>query len=183
MLTMGTSLLDESSSMMIYFVLITYFPFLKRIWKKAFTPKKTEIFFVKLTMDAVKMRDEGKNQRDDFINYLINLRNKKNLSDLDMAGHSISFFIDGVETSSIALSFTLYYLGKNKRIQDKLRNEIRKNIGADGRLTFEKVTELPYLDQVINGNDDFIPRLEFTILLRNSIFITKRVSGLLHQLE
>lgn len=137
--------------MMIYLLLNSFFPIIKRFWKKAFVPKKTEDFFVKLTMDSVKMRDEGANQREDFMNYVLNLRNKKNLSDIDIAAHAITFFLDGFETSSVALCFTMYHLGKNKEIQDKLRNEIMKNIGDDGRLSFEKVTEMPYLDQVLNG--------------------------------
>lgn len=148
---MGASVLDASASMMIYFLLITFFPIVKRFWKKAFVPKKTEKFFIKLTMDAVKMRDTGMHQRDDFINYVLSLRNKKGISDIDIAAHAMTFFLDGVETSSIGLSFTLYYLGKNRKIQNKLRKEIQDNVGDDGTLTFDKIMELPYLDQVLNG--------------------------------
>lgn len=151
LLTMGSSVLESSSSMMIYSILTTFFPIIKRFWKKAFIPKKTENFFMKLTMDSVKMRDEGNNQREDFMNYVLNLRNKKNLSDIDIAAHAITFFLDGFETSSVALCFTLFYLGKNKQIQDKLRKEIMKNVGDDGRLSFEKITEMSYLEQVLNG--------------------------------
>lgn len=151
LLTMGTSVLDSSGSMMVYLVLTTFFPIIKRFWKKAFIPKKTENFFMKLTMDAVRMRDEANNQREDFMNYVLNLRNKKNLSDIDIAAHAITFFLDGFETSSVALCFTMYYLGKNKQIQDKLRKEIMKNVGDDGRLSFDKITEMPYLEQVLNG--------------------------------
>lgn len=151
MLTMGSSVLDSSSSMMIYIMLATFFPIVKRFWKKAFIPKKTEDFFVKLTMDAIKMRSDEKNQREDFINYILHLRNKKNLSDIEMAAHAITFFLDGFETSSVALSFTMYYLAKNKRIQNKLRKEIKANVGSDGRIAFEKITEMSYLEQVLNG--------------------------------
>lgn len=90
--------------------------------------------------------------RDDFLNSILNLRNKKNVSDIDVAGHAMTFHQSGVQTSSTALSFTLYYLGKSKQIQGKLRNEIQKYTGEDGRLSFEKITnKMPYLDQVLNG--------------------------------
>lgn len=148
---MGSSILDSSGSMMIYFLLATFFPIVKRFWKRPFVPKKTENFFVKLTMDAIKMRSDGKNQREDFINFVLHLRNKKNLSDIEVAAHAITFFLDGFETSSVALSFTMYYLAKNKRIQDKLRKEIKENVGSDGRISFEKITEMTYLEQVLNG--------------------------------
>lgn len=152
LLAMGSSVLDSSSSMLIYTMLTTFFPIIKRFWKKAFVPKKAENFFINLTMESVRMRDEGNNQRDDFMNYVLNLRNKKNLSDVDIAAHAITFFLDGFETSSVALCFTMYYLGKNKQIQDKLRKEIMNSVGDDdGRLSFEKITDLPYLEQVLNG--------------------------------
>lgn len=105
---------------------------------------------MKLAMDSVKMRDEGCIQRDDFMNFLLNLRNKKNLSDIDMAAHTFNLFKEGVDSSAV-LCFTMYFLGKNKRIQDKLRTELLKNVGDDGRLSFEKITEMRYLEQVLNG--------------------------------
>lgn len=148
---MGSSVLDSSGSMLIYFLLATFFPVVKRFWKRPFIPKKTENFFIKLTMDAIKMRREANNQREDFINYILHLKDKKNLSDIDMAAHAITFFLDGFETSSVALSSTMYYLAKNKQIQDKLRKEIKENVGADGRISFEKITEMAYLEQVLNG--------------------------------
>lgn len=175
LLTMGSSVLDSSSSMMIYFMLVTFFPIIKRFWKKAFIPKETEKFFMKLTMDAIKMRDEGKNQREDFINYVLQLRNKKNISNIDMAAHAITFFLDGFETSSTALSFTMYYLGKNKHVQEKLRKEIRENIGPDGRISFEKITDMQYLEQVFNG---FVSQSTNFITFLNCFFDLQRVCEL-----
>lgn len=175
---MGSSVLESSGSMMIYIMLCTFFPIIKRFWKKAFIPKETEKFFVNLTMDAIKMRDEGKNQRDDFINYILHLRNKKNLSNIAIAAHTITFFLDGFETSSVALSYAMYYLGKNKQVQDKLRNQIKENIGSDGRISFEKITEMTYLEQVLNGTFLHVSSMNRILLL-----FSKTVSFANHYIE
>lgn len=51
---------------------------------------------------------------------------------------------------NIFLSFLLSQLGKNKRVQDKLRDEINRNADKDGIINFETLQEMPYLDQVFN---------------------------------
>lgn len=41
-------------------------------------------------------------------------------------------------------------MGKNKRVQEKLRDEINKNCDKDGKINFETLNEIPYLDQVFS---------------------------------
>ena len=41
-------------------------------------------------------------------------------------------------------------MGRNKHVQDKLRVEIDKNCDSKGKINFETINELPYLDQVWN---------------------------------
>jgi cytochrome P450 family 28 len=43
-----------------------------------------------------------------------------------------------------------FQLGKNKRVQDKLRAEINQNTDKDGKISFEVLHDMPYLDQVFN---------------------------------
>lgn len=63
------------------------------------------------------------------------------------------FFIAGFETSSSTLSLCLYELAKNAHIQKKVQNEIdeikRKH---DGRLSYDAVSEMKYLDWCIDGD-------------------------------
>ena len=42
-------------------------------------------------------------------------------------------------------------MARNKPEQDILRREIEVNLQEDGKLGFETLSELPYLDQCIHG--------------------------------
>ncbi|CAG9805403.1 unnamed protein product [Chironomus riparius] len=147
---MGKKLFSSSPWIFIKMILIESFKFLKRFIKIQFTEIEIQQFFVDLMKQALKYRDENNIQREDFLDYIIQLRNKKNISELEMASHTISFFSDGFETSSIAISHALYELGKSKRVQDKLREEIKNNANKNGQISFEKLQEMSYLDQVFH---------------------------------
>lgn len=56
LLTMGTNKIDTTYLKTIHTKLITYFPIIKRFWKMGLVSKKTENFFFKLTLSAIKMR-------------------------------------------------------------------------------------------------------------------------------
>ncbi len=57
---------------------------------------------------AIELREKTKINRDDYLAFLIGLKNKREISELDMAAHGVTFFIDGFETSSVALAHVLY---------------------------------------------------------------------------
>lgn len=64
----------------------------------------------------------------------------------------MTFFIDGFETSSIALSYALYSLAANPDIQSTLRAEIDESLAKNhGEITYESVLEMSYLDKVYMG--------------------------------
>lgn len=42
-------------------------------------------------------------------------------------------------------------LGKNKEVQDKLREELFEAMPTDADVTYDAIVNLPYLDQVWNG--------------------------------
>lgn len=57
----------------------------------------------------------------------------------------------GYETSSSAISYTLFELSLNQEIQNKLRCEIN-TVKKCEALTYETVHEMKYLNMVILGN-------------------------------
>lgn len=67
-----------------------------------------------------------------------------------LAGHSLSFFLDGTETSSIALSYALYELARNPHCQEKVHEEVTRQLSKhSGQLTYEGIQEMNYLESVL----------------------------------
>lgn len=63
----------------------------------------------------------------------------------------MTFFIDGVETTSVALSFALFEIALNTIVQNKLRDEIKTAVKDISELDFDKLWSLQYLDMVVVG--------------------------------
>jgi len=69
-----------------------------------------------------------------------------------LAAQVFVFFFGGFETSSTTLSFCLYELSLHQDIQDRLRQEIDVMLKKyDGKLTYEGIQEMEYLDKVVSG--------------------------------
>ena len=65
---------------------------------------------------------------------------------------ALSFLIGSVETSASTLSFTLYQLTFHPEIQQILRAEILQVLSRyDGKLTYEGIEEMLYMDRVVSG--------------------------------
>lgn len=145
---MGTNLLSSNWKTAVYFILSFIFPIIKKYWKMPLVGKEIEQFFIDMMDEAVSYRQNNQIDRADYLSYLIQIKEKKNLSSLDVAAHGVTFFTDGFETSSIVISYAFYELAKNKNVQEKLRKEINDNIMKHGKLDADVINEMPYLDQV-----------------------------------
>ncbi|PSN40749.1 hypothetical protein C0J52_13699 [Blattella germanica] len=78
-------------------------------------------------------------------------------ADCYMAAQAFSFLVAGFDTSSSTLSFCLYELAINPEIQDKLRGTIKSTLQQyDGKITYDAVQEMSYLNKVLDGNNNFI---------------------------
>lgn len=105
---MGRKLLAPAGSFIFKMVLVSAMPFLKNVLSLRFTQVEIEKFFIDLMDQALKYRADNKVQREDFLDHLIQLKNKKGIEKIEMAAHTISFFTDGFETSSIAIAHVLF---------------------------------------------------------------------------
>lgn len=69
-----------------------------------------------------------------------------------LAAQCLVWFIGGYETSSITLTFTLFELSQNIEVQTKVQEEIVSVLNKhDGKLTYEILQEMTYLDMVVSG--------------------------------
>jgi hypothetical protein len=73
-----------------------------------------------------------------------------------MAAQAFVFFRAGFEASSTTMTFCLYELSLHRDIQDRLRQEIDVVLQKhDGKLTYEGIQEMEYLDKVVSGKTHF----------------------------
>ncbi|GAB0089201.1 Cytochrome P450 [Sergentomyia squamirostris] len=148
-LEMARRVVGYSPKLLFYYVLVQIIPTLRKFLKMSFVDKEVQQFFINLMKDAIELRKTSKIDRADYLHFLLELQQKKNLTELDMVSHAITFLIDGFETSSIVLKFLLYELAKNKEVQEKLRREIRETLERHGEITYDIASEMPYLEQVM----------------------------------
>lgn len=132
-------------------------------------------FFMGVVRDTVSYRERNNIIRNDFMQLLLQLKNKGKLDDEDdakedenshhyrsmsiedMAAQCFVFFFAGFDTSSSTMTFALLELAIHQNMQDKLRDEIEtvmQNHG--GIIRYETVMEMSYLDQVVNGKKTVI---------------------------
>ncbi|XP_061401505.1 cytochrome P450 6a9-like isoform X2 [Musca vetustissima] len=126
------------------------------------TPDDIEAFFMRIVRETVEYREKNNIRRNDFMDMLIDLKNKKlmksdhgdeltNLSLEEIAAQAFVFFIAGFETSSTTLGFTLYELAQNQEVQDKARREVMEKLEKyQGELSYECLKDMQYLEQILS---------------------------------
>lgn len=90
---MGRKIMQFTPFITFMFIVYTIFPFFMKIYKVKMVQKEVEDFFTNLMLQAVEQREKNPVNRDDYLAYLISMRNKKQFSELDMAAHGVTFFI------------------------------------------------------------------------------------------
>jgi len=98
-----------------------------------------------------------------------------------LAAQVFVFYLGGFETSSTTMTFCLYELSLHQDIQDRVREEIDVVLQKhDGKLTYEGIQEMEFLDKVISGMGRFLKSMSNTrINLQNNATSLAHVS-LLH---
>lgn len=132
-------------------------------------PYELTSYFMKVLKETVAFRESRNEERNDFLNILIKIKNLGRAGDEatseylgkitfdELAAQAFVFFFAGFETSSATMSFTIYELANNMDIQENVRKEILDVMEKhDGILTYEAVNELHYLEQVVNGKYFFV---------------------------
>lgn len=108
-------LFEQTFVFVVYGLIVGLLPWIKKYKKMRFFPKHIEKFFLDLMQTSFSMRkqqmEKGMNKdRVDFMNYMLQLQEKKNLQIRDLTLHTMTFLLDGFETSAGGLSHCLLFV-------------------------------------------------------------------------
>ncbi|XP_014234525.2 cytochrome P450 6k1-like [Trichogramma pretiosum] len=130
-----------------------FFPKLGDYLQATFLGKHEE-YFRKIFWESVNAREKSGFKRGDLIDFLVELKNEPQDAQFRFDGdqllaQSAIFFVAGLETSAITMTFTLMELARHPEIQKKVRDEIREKIGK-ATLTYDMISQMSYLQQVVS---------------------------------
>lgn len=101
-------------------------------------------------LDNLDDNDVGLKKRMCFLDVLLQSTiNNMPLSTSDIQEEVDTFTFAGHDTTSTAISFTLFAIAKYPEVQRKLNREIDEVLGEDGELSFKILNNFKYLEMVI----------------------------------
>ncbi|CAH0714940.1 unnamed protein product, partial [Brenthis ino] len=136
-------------------------------------PESINTFFKSLLTDVFKCRQYKASSRNDFVDLVLNWKNKKYLvgdsisnmksgeckresaeleiDDTLLIGFCVLLFAAGFETTSTTTSLLLFELSKNQKAQTKVIEEVDDYFQRhNGKIEFECINEMPYLQACID---------------------------------
>jgi len=96
----------------------------------------------------------------DILDILIETRDEdtgKTFTDTQLRDHVLTFLFAGHETTSTAITWTLYELTKHPEIQKKLHEEVDNVLGDKPVNSFDQVEQLKYLNMVMKESLRYYP--------------------------
>ena len=81
--------------------------------------------------------------------------------EMDIVANLFILLLGGFESTSAALSFCIYELALNEKIQRNLRLEVQRVKDEFGELNYESFRKMSYLDAVMAGTSIFIMKKAF----------------------
>lgn len=105
---MGRNFITQFRKVTSFFVWTGLLPLLKKVYKYQVLERNESTFFQGLVRQSVQAREAaGGAIRDDFLQFLVQLKAKRGLNVTGMTAHAMTFYLDGYDTSSIAMANTL----------------------------------------------------------------------------
>ncbi|GJQ70345.1 hypothetical protein Trydic_g22779 [Trypoxylus dichotomus] len=161
----GRKALNPSFILSLKLLIIFLFPSCIRLLSVRFVPQDAAEYFKSIVRNTLQYRKENNIVKNDFLDSIMQIKFKPDeprLTTDDIVAHAVSFFGDGFETSSIALSFLLYDVAANPDVQQKLRDEINDFIKSHGSsLTYDVIQDMNYLDCALSESLRLHPPASF----------------------
>lgn len=167
-LKMGKKVFEPSRANGIKTIIGMLAPGLSPYLKSKSVSNDLEDFMFTIVRQTIEHREKNNITRNDFMQLMIQLKNDgfvkaekgeteveeekstiKKLSINQVVAQAFVFFLAGFETSSSTLSFCLFELARDQKLQKKVTDEIDrvfKNATATGEVTYEMMSELKYAE-------------------------------------
>ncbi|KAG5674905.1 hypothetical protein PVAND_004850 [Polypedilum vanderplanki] len=152
----------DGTSFLKFFFLNAFPNFSKTIKLRVFS-KDISDFFINVISRNIENREKTNDNRQDFLNMLIQLKNKgsidgefstenRKITLNDALAQAFVFYFASADASSTTISFALAELAHHSEIQERLRTEIlEKTKGKENdEISYETLQEMTYLGQVVN---------------------------------
>ncbi|NXT38910.1 CP3AC protein, partial [Pelecanoides urinatrix] len=155
------------------FLALVAFPFIAPVLRKmnvSLFPSKVMDFFNDVFTKMKKEREKGRStDRVDFLQLMIDSQSlhdssksaetnsDKSLSDEEILAQALVFVFGGYETSSSTLSYISYNLATHPDVQQQLQEEIDANLPDKATPTYNAITQMEYLDMVVNESLRLFP--------------------------
>lgn len=104
-----------------------------------------------ILLDIIRARMRGSSPKDDLLQMLLDARYEDTgapMTEEQLLDECLILFLAGHETTANALTWGLYLLEGNPKIQDKIRQELENHVG-DHQIGFNDIPKLTYLLNVI----------------------------------
>lgn len=117
------------------------------------TPKNAAEFYTKVVDEILEYRRTHSIERNDFMGMMLATKDSsREITRNEMLAQSAVFMVGGHDTQLTATTYTIYEMAINLEIQKKAREEVKRVAEKfGGKLTYESLTELKYLEQCIFG--------------------------------
>ncbi|XP_053671080.1 cytochrome P450 6a8-like [Anopheles nili] len=150
---MGKRVFETSLPATIKTMMAVFLPAVATLIPVPFLLKDVDEWIRSLVANLIIKRstvDDRKAVAEDLLQSFLKNREKYDSTQTEITANALTIFLEGFETSSVVLGFALYRLAKSPEVQDRLHNEIRKQIDAnDGKLDFDVIQQMEYLDWVL----------------------------------
>lgn len=130
----------------------------KRIIQLEHMKERVMTFFKNSISDSIQYRKKNNIHRNDFLNILLETREKyqKENKDIDLSddvlfAQCIVFFLAGYINVAVTLVYSFYELAMNPTVQQQLRKEIHETLKKEGKITYDAIKSMKYLDCVLTG--------------------------------
>uniref|UniRef100_A0A672U7N0 Uncharacterized protein n=1 Tax=Strigops habroptila TaxID=2489341 RepID=A0A672U7N0_STRHB len=157
------------------FILLVVFPFVTPVLQKmnvTLLPSKVVDFFKDMLVKIKKEREKGgSTDRVDFLQLMVDSQSSHDssnflhvllcifsaLSDEEILAQALVFVFAGYETTSSTLSYLSYNLATHPDVQQRLQDEIDAYLPNKAALTYNAITQMEYLDMVVNESLRLFP--------------------------